>query len=127
MFFIDVVTEFLETPLRCLSYLELRAKAGNDVLLSHEITALAFHLKQNLWLGEYDAILLEDDISTSVDIAMAVRREGIAGEKTPPGILTQLRGTTVGAFWKRSRSDRKPERSALGWSFSVLAARAPTT
>ncbi|WFU73705.1 nuclease-related domain-containing protein [Bradyrhizobium sp. CB2312] len=30
VFFIDVVTEFLETPLRFLSYLELRARAGEN-------------------------------------------------------------------------------------------------
>ena len=40
VFFIDVVTEFLETPLRFLSYLELRARAGENLSLSNEITAL---------------------------------------------------------------------------------------
>jgi hypothetical protein len=96
VFFIDVVTEFLDTPLHCLSYLELRARAANNVMTSHELTALAFHLKQNLWLGEYDLIVLEDDIAIDLDVAMAVRREGIAGQRTPPGILTRRRDTSVG-------------------------------
>jgi hypothetical protein len=96
VFFIDVVTEFLDKPLHCLSYLELRARAADKVMTSHEHTALAFHLKQNLWLGEYDFMLLEDDIATDLDVAMAVRREGIAGQRTPPGILTRRRDTSVG-------------------------------
>jgi hypothetical protein len=96
VFFVDEVTEFLDTPLRLLSYLELRAKAGNNVLMSHEHTALALHLKQNLWLGEDDSILLEDNIAADLDVAMTVRREGLAGERTPPGILTHLQNTSVG-------------------------------
>ncbi|MGY3412890.1 hypothetical protein ACVWZV_009056 [Bradyrhizobium sp. GM5.1] len=68
VFMLDVMTEFLDTPLRSLSYLDLRAKAGENVMSSHEITTLAYHLKQNLWLGEHDFIQLGDDISADVDI-----------------------------------------------------------
>ena len=96
VFFLDAVTEMLETPLRCLSYLELRALAGGNILLSHELTALAFHLRQNLWLGDADFIHLHDDISADLDVAMAVRRDGIDGQRTPKGILTLLEGTSVG-------------------------------
>jgi hypothetical protein len=96
VFFLDAVTEMLETPLRCLSYLELRAMAGHSVIFSHENTALGYHLRQNLWLGEYDTIQLEDDISIDLDIAMAVRRDGVEGERTPRGILTELRDLSVG-------------------------------
>jgi hypothetical protein len=96
VFLLDVITEMLETPLRCLSYLDLRATAGDKVSFSHEIIALGYHLKQNLWLGEYDFIHMEDDIATDLHIAMAVRREGMKGERTPRGILTALRDTSVG-------------------------------
>jgi hypothetical protein len=109
VFFIDVVTEFLETPLRFLSYLELRARAGDNVLLSHEIVALGFHLKQNLWLGENDFLVLDDDIATDLDIAMAARREGVPGHRTPPGILTHLSGTLLGRIVEQIE-----ERSELG-------------
>ena len=85
VFFIDVVTEFLETPLRFLSYLELRAQAANNLSLSHEIVALGYHLRQNLWLGEYDFVALDDDICVDVHIAMAVRRDGVVGGN-PPGL-----------------------------------------
>jgi hypothetical protein len=96
VFFIDEVTEFLDTPLRCLSYLELRAKVAKNLMLSHEHTALAFHLKQNLWLGEDDFVALDEGIAADLNVAMAVRREGFPGQRTPPGILTVLRGTSVG-------------------------------
>ena len=118
VFFIDVVAEFLDTPLRYLSYLELRAKAGDNVMLSHEITALGFHLRQNLWLGEYDLLMLEDDISTDVDIAMAARREGIAGRKTPPGILTHLSGTTIGRIIEEI--EKRSEAGAISVGLELL-------
>jgi hypothetical protein len=118
VFFIDVVTEFLDTPLRCLSYLDLRARAGNNVMVSHEHTALAFHLKQNLWLGEYDFILLEDDIATDLNVAMAVRRQGLAGTSTPPGILTKLRDTSVGRIIEEI--ERRSDPAAIGLGLELL-------
>ncbi len=118
VFFIDVVTEFLDTPLRFLSYLELRAGAANNVLLSHEIVALGFHLRQNLWLGEYDFIALQDDIAVDVDIAMAARRDGVDGERTPPGILTQLKGTAVGRIIEEIENRSEP--GAIGVGLELL-------
>lgn len=118
VFFIDVVTEFLETPLRFLSYLELRARAGNNISLSHEIVALGYHLHQNLWLGEYDFLMLDDDISVDVDIAMAARRDGVEGEKNPPGILTQLKGTAVGRIIEEI--EKRSEPGAIGTGLELL-------
>jgi hypothetical protein len=118
VFFIDVVTEFLETPLRFLSYLELRARAANNLSLSHETVALGYHLRQNLWLGEYDFFALGDDISVDVDIAMAARRDGVDGEKTPPGILTQLRGTAVGRLIEEIEKCSEP--GAIGTGLELL-------
>jgi hypothetical protein len=118
VFFIDVVTEFLETPLRLLSYLELRARAGNNVSLSHEIVALGYHLKQNLWLGEHDFIALEDDIAVDVHIAMAARRDGVDGEKVPGGILTEIKGTAVGRIIEEI--ERRTEAGAIGTGLELL-------
>lgn len=108
VFALDTITEFLETPLRLLSYLELRAMAGDSVLTAHEITILGFHLKQNLWLGDYDMIQLHDDISTDIDIAMLARRAGIEGEKVPPGILTYLRGLSVARLIEEIEQKSEP-------------------
>ena len=118
VFFIDVVTEFLETPLRFLSYLELRARAGENVSLSHEITAFGYHLKRNLWLGEHDFIALGDDLSVDVDIAMAARRDGVPGEKVPPGILTAFKGTAVGRII--DQIERRSEPGAIGVGLELL-------
>lgn len=123
VFFIDVVTEFLETPLRLLSYLELRAQAADNISLSHEIVALGYHLRQNLWLGDYDFIALEDDISVDVDIAMAARRDGISGERNPPGILTHLKGTAVGRIIEEIENRSEPGAIATGLELLKLSGK----
>ena len=69
---------------------------GLKLSMAHENTALSFHLRRNLWVQGYDMILLEDDIAASLDVAMAVRRDGVRGNRTPDGILTDLRNTTIG-------------------------------
>lgn len=114
VFMLDVMTEFLDTPLRSLSYLDLRARAGKNVMSSHEITTLAYHLKQNLWLGEYDFVQLGDDISADVDIAMAVRRDGVDGERRPKGILTFLEGRSLGRIVEELNAMATPWATAAG-------------
>ncbi len=114
LFMLDVMTEFLDAPLRCLSYLDLRARAGENVMSSHETTTLAYHLKQNLWLGEYDFIQMDDDLSADVDIAMAVRRDGVDGERTPKGILTFLEGTSLGRIIEELNAMATPWATAAG-------------
>ena len=96
VFLLDVLTEFLDSPVRYLSYLELRAMAGENLMATHEVVALGYHLRQNLWLGEYDFMQLGDELAADVDIAMAVRRDGVPGNATPPGILTEFRSLTIG-------------------------------
>jgi hypothetical protein len=107
VFALDTMTELLDTPLRLLSYLELRAAAADNVIASHENAVLGFHLRKNLWLGDYNMIQLGDDISTDVDIAMMARRTNVDGEKVPPGILTFLEGKSIGRVVKEleSKSD----------------------
>jgi hypothetical protein len=124
VFMLDVMTEFLDTPLRCLSYLDLRARAGDNVMSSHEITTLAYHLKRNLWLGEYDFMQLHDDISVDVDIAMAVRRDGVDGEKTPRGILTFLEGRSLGKIIEDLNAMASPWATAAGLELLKLGSEA---
>jgi hypothetical protein len=83
VFTLDVMAEFLDRPLRFLSYLELRAIHGPKPHASHEMTLLSYHLKYNLWAeGQYDFIALEDDFVADTEIAM--------GARTPKGILTAI-------------------------------------
>jgi hypothetical protein len=94
VFALDEITEMLTSPLRLVSYLSLRARFGDKLMMTHEHSVLSFHLKRNLWLkSEIGGVLLEDDISTELDIAMAARRDGVPGAATPDGILTRFEGT----------------------------------
>ena len=97
VFALDAITEMLASPLRLFSYLNLRARFGDKFLANHEHTLLSHHLKRNLWLdSDVDMMLLHDDIPVHLDIAMAVRRDGVSGATTPDGILTRYEATPFG-------------------------------
>jgi hypothetical protein len=97
VFALDAITEMLASPLRLLSYLNLRARFGDKFVANHEHTLLSHHLKRNLWLdSDVDMMLLHDDTLVHLDIAMAVRRDGVSGAATPDGILTRFEGTPFG-------------------------------
>ena len=94
VFGLDAMTEMLESPLRLFSYLSLRGEFDEKLLGSHEHTFLSYHLKRNLWVADdTDMLMLEDSISADLDLAMAVRRSGMPGARTPDGILTRFEGT----------------------------------
>jgi len=89
VFLLDVLTEMLSSPLYLLSYLRHRSTIKESIWVSHELTALAFHLKRNLLLEpDVTMMMLHDDIASELDAAMIVRREGLPGAGTPPGIIT---------------------------------------
>lgn len=98
IFFLDVMVEFLNNPLYFLSFVNRRTKYFDNISSSHEITNLAYHLKRNLWLGEYIMMSLGDDISQELDIAIRARREGLPGNPIPEGILTKFRDTPFGEW-----------------------------
>lgn len=102
VFFLDVATEFLETPLYFLSYVKRRTDYNQRIMSTHELTILSFHIKQNLWVSEeYTMLHLSDDICADLDAAMLVRRCGFPGSRTPEGILTKYVGTTLGQLIKQ--------------------------
>jgi hypothetical protein len=75
IFTLDVMAEMLASPLRFLSYVDKRAGYNEQLHAGHELTILAYHLRQNLWIDtEYNMVSLDDDISSSLDLAMLVRR-----------------------------------------------------
>lgn len=121
VFFLDVLTEILETPLQFLNYLALRAQFDKQLLVSQELTTLGYHLKQNLWLDKkYDMVNLGDDFTSSLDIAMSARRLGVSGERTPKGILTRFDGTPVGRLISEFEASAIPELVGLGMLFLQL-------
>lgn len=122
LFFLDVATEFLESPLYFLSYVNRRTSYGEKILSTHELTILSFHLKQNLWVdSEYSMMHLGDDICADLDLAMLVRRDGVPGEKTPGGILTKFKNTTVGKLISQIERQEDPGTIDLGFVLLCLS------
>jgi hypothetical protein len=115
VFTLDVMTEMLSSPLYLLSYIDRRAGYDDRVAAGHELTILSFHIKQNLWLSnELDRLMLGDDISADLDLAMTVRRDGLAGKATPDGILTHPKGTPYQDLISDIDHDPRPELLDLG-------------
>ena len=97
VFALDAMTEMLTSPLRFLSYLSLRAQFSDKLKMNDELTILSFHLKKNLWIeNNIDLIVLENDIASSLDAAMTVRRDNASGQAVPDGILKWFEGTPLG-------------------------------
>ncbi len=115
VFALDAITEMLASPLRLLSYLKLRARFGDKFLANHEHTLLSHHLKRNLWLdSDVDMMVLDYDILVHLDIAMAVRRDGVSGAATPDGILTRFEGTPFGRIIESIEDKPSPAAIDLG-------------
>lgn len=121
IFTLDAMTEMLDSPLQLLSYVDRRTKYSEKLAASHELTILSYHLTQNLWLSEeYSMVMLDDDISTDLDLAMLVRRQGIPGKRTPDGILTRIASTTLGRFVKEIEARPDPATIDLGYMLLTL-------
>ncbi|MGG5286434.1 YecA family protein [Pseudomonas viridiflava] len=120
VFLLDVLAEMLDTPLRFLSYVRMRLESAQKLMMGHELTALAYHLRCNLWLDdEYNMVMLEDSIAADLDTAMAVRREGLPGQRVPEGILTKMKGT----YYERliEQIERRPDSAVLELGFTLLS------
>ncbi|SDR03853.1 nuclease-related domain-containing protein [Paraburkholderia tuberum] len=121
VFLLDTLTEMLNTPLRLLSYAKLRVENIERLSMSHEHTALGFHLKRNLWIeSEVDVIQLEDDIAVDLDLAMTVRRDNVSGARTPEGILTRLADTLFEHLLFQIEKQPDPATMELGFLLLTL-------
>lgn len=121
VFLLDVLTEMLESPLRLLSYIQLRVAARDALFINHELTALAYHLRSNLWVNpQFNLMVLEDSITGEMDAAMTVRREGVPGARTPPGILTIMKDTLYDRLITQIERSADPSIMALGFSLLSL-------
>ena len=121
VFALDAITEILSSPLHFLSYVDRRTGYTDKLMASHELTILSYHLKNNLWLDdEHDFVMLDDDISADLDLAMLVRREGIHGTDTPEGILTRFSPTALGRMIKAIEARPDPATIDLGFTLLTL-------
>jgi hypothetical protein len=116
VFGIDVMTEMLESPLRFLSYLNRRAQYNDKLMAPDELTILSFHLKKNLWIDDkkYDLVMMMDDITADLDVAMSVRRDNVVGKRTPDGILTRLAGSAFERLIQEIERRAEPATIELG-------------
>lgn len=97
VFALDVITEILSSPLQLLSYLNLRSRFNDRLIVTNELTVLAYHLRHNLWVDDkVDMLALDESFNGALDIAMLARRDGVSGGPTPDGILTRYQALTAG-------------------------------
>jgi len=119
LFTLDAMTEMLESPLHFLSYMDRRTGYGDKIIAGHELTILGYHLSSNLWLSnDTDRIWLYDDVASSLDAAMAVRRDGVPGDRTPPGILTLTKGSAYDRLI--TQLDNDPRGNLVDLGFMLL-------
>ena len=125
VFTLDAITEMLDSPLRFLSYLNRRTFYADRLLASNELTILSYHLKQNLWLNEeLSLFVLEEGIAADLDVAMTARRNGIPGNKTPEGILTNFKGTNLGRLIEDIEAKADPGTIDFGFMLLSLSGKA---
>jgi len=121
VFLLDVLCEMLASQLYFLSYVNRRVQYAERVHSNHELVALAYHLKQNLWLDEETTLLqLADGIAVELDIAMMARRRGVPGQAVPDGILTRLRGCALGELIRSIESHEHAATIDLGFYLLTL-------
>ncbi len=119
VFTLDAVTEMLQSPLKFLSYVHRRTMYGERLLSSQELIILSYHLKKNLWFeDDQQMIILSNELSADLDIAMGARRANIPGRKTPEGILTRHVGTPV---WTLIEDiEKKADAGTIDLGFELL-------
>ncbi len=71
-------------------------------------------------------VMLEDDISADLDVAMSVRRDNIPGKRTPDGILTRLANTALGRILKEIETRADPQTIDFGFMLLTLSENAVT-
>ncbi|MGB2926611.1 MAG: SEC-C metal-binding domain-containing protein [Limnothrix sp.] len=122
VFLLDVMTEMLQSPLYFLSYIGKRTACEEKILSNHELTVLAYHLKENLWVdSEYTTMYLEDDICAELDLAMRSRRDDFPSLKTPRGILTKYKNTIFDQIIKDLDDLENPNIIDLGFLLLSLS------
>lgn len=127
VFAVDAMTEMLQSPLQFLSYVNRRANYTEQLMASQELTILGYHLKENLWVpSDANMMLLCDDFSAGLDIAMTVRRTGVQGAATPDGVLSRFWKTTVGRMVKEIESQPNPATIDLGLLLLAISEPAVT-
>ena len=127
IFLLDVMVEMLSNPLYFLSYVNKRTTLFKKIMVQSELSILSYHLKRNLYLDDnYSMMMIEDDVSSDLDLALFVRRKGIPGNHTPDGILTKFQGTIIGNFLDKIKEYEDDYAIEIGFFLLTLSEEAIT-
>ncbi|MCF7822125.1 MAG: SEC-C domain-containing protein [Mariprofundaceae bacterium] len=119
------MAEMLTSPLLFLSYVNRRVVYSDKLMVSHELTILSHHIKNNLWFDDdVDRIYLHDDITADLDVAMVVRRDGVPGKRSPEGLLTLHQGTPFGRLIEEIEA--RPDDGTIDLGFFLLTLNGKT-
>ena len=113
VFTLDVITEMLDTPIYCLDYLFKRTALFSRISISHQLAALAYHLTSNLWFDDKVDHVHLGDVLESLDVALAVRRQGMHGKATPEGIITKYNDKAIGRLIRHFNYSKIPPQRSL--------------
>lgn len=119
IFTLDLITEFLNTPLYFLSYIKCRSKYGQKITATHEINILAYHLSNNLWFDDKLGLIhIADDFCAELDRVFLERKENGKIDLKPQGILTKYQNTNIGRII--SQIERTENANTFDFGFLLL-------
>jgi len=114
IFTLDIIVEMLDTPLYFTDYLAKRAKVGNRLHVSHELVALGWYIKNNIYIKENSMYVLADDVMVDLDLAVLVRRQGLPGKALPDGQLNRFDDTPIAPILDFIKVSERPDIQRLG-------------
>jgi len=121
VFCLDVITEFLSSPLRFLSYINRRVLYTDKIFATHEIIILSYHLRKNLWIEEdIDQLYIDDSITADLDLSMLARRKGLPAPSIPAGILTKFKNSIIDKIITQIEALDEPAAIDLGFIIFTL-------
>ncbi|AOL95170.1 SEC-C metal-binding domain-containing protein [Porphyrobacter sp. LM 6] len=125
IFTLDVITEFLRTPLYVSDYLCKRARLLDNIIASHELNIFGMHLKNNLHIEDNVTLMMvEDDFVLEIDIALNARRRGLPGKDTPAGLLTRDLDNPLGRMLQKVDTSERADVHQLGEFLLSLSSQA---
>lgn len=121
IFLLDVLSEMLDNPLYFLSYINKRTKYFKELIAQSEFTILSYHLRHNLYVDDKFKLLLQEEFTKDLDLAMLSRRRNVSEFKTPDGILTKFKNTIIGNFIESIKHNKNKCSIELGLFLLTLS------
>ncbi len=115
LFTLDVITEFLRSPLYLSDYLCKRSKLFGKLIASHELNIFGMHLRNNLYVeSDVSLMMIQDDFVLEIDMALGARRKGLPWTDTPAGLLTRDLDNPLGRILQMANASDRADVHQLG-------------